>query len=561
MFALAGLGAGKPAAVRVSSYALDQEPVINSILLSLTPAIDAAVNRALGQTTSIVATGPDSDTYSEEAVSTSFSGSVGNTYYEGTYDNSVSSFNANGAGVSGASAGQTNSVQYDVSSVSSSPNQGQVEVTYHDTGYDHTHQNGGNYQQTQTFHETGYDHTHQNSGNYQQQTQTFSEDTSSQSQSSTSSSSSSSSSLNFEQAIQEVQDSESALIAANQRLEALRNQQRNEQQQVTTVQVTQEQQETTSEIQQNQLVQTVLSSLQTSVRAAVEAALKRQTASVSTVTSQVSGSASVKDNSQVEQALVTKICKALNPAIVAAVRKALAAQAAAQAAAAQAAAAQAAAAQAAAAQAAAAQAAAQAEINTQTTQVTQTSSSSLDQSQLVSQIISALTPQISASVSSALSASQQTTVQTQESSSSSSSSSSSAASSSSSSTTIVSQVLAALRPIIVSTVNEALESKREASQVTQTQVTQTSSSSLSQSDLIAKIIAALQSPIRLSVAQALAQYNSANSVATTQVVQQPIQQVTQTSSSGSSGLVSIFGDGKSHNVHVETPQYAFEYNN
>ena len=556
MFALAGLGAGKPAAVRVSSYALDQEPVINSILLSLTPAIDAAVNRALGQTTSIVATGPDSDTYSEEAVSTSFSGSVGNTYYEGTYDNSVSSFNANGAGVSGASAGQTNSVQYDVSSVSSSPNQGQVEVTYHDTGYDHTHQNGGNYQQTQTFHETGYDHTHQNSGNYQQQTQTFSEDTSSQSQSSTSSSSSSSSSLNFEQAIQEVQDSESALIAANQRLEALRNQQRNEQQQVTTVQVTQEQQETTSEIQQNQLVQTVLSSLQTSVRAAVEAALKRQTASVSTVTSQVSGSASVKDNSQVEQALVTKICKALNPAIVAAVRKALAAQAAAQAAAAQAAAAQAAAAQ-----AAAAQAAAQAEINTQTTQVTQTSSSSLDQSQLVSQIISALTPQISASVSSALSASQQTTVQTQESSSSSSSSSSSAASSSSSSTTIVSQVLAALRPIIVSTVNEALESKREASQVTQTQVTQTSSSSLSQSDLIAKIIAALQSPIRLSVAQALAQYNSANSVATTQVVQQPIQQVTQTSSSGSSGLVSIFGDGKSHNVHVETPQYAFEYNN
>ena len=540
----------------MSSYALDQEPVINSILLSLTPAIDAAVNRALGQTTSIVATGPDSDTYSEEAVSTSFSGSVGNTYYEGTYDNSVSSFNANGAGVSGASAGQTNSVQYDVSSVSSSPNQGQVEVTYHDTGYDHTHQNGGNYQQTQTFHETGYDHTHQNSGNYQQQTQTFSEDTSSQSQSSTSSSSSSSSSLNFEQAVQEVQDSESALIAANQRLEALRNQQRNEQQQVTTVQVTQEQQETTSEIQQNQLVQTVLSSLQTSVRAAVEAALKRQTASVSTVTSQVSGSASVKDNSQVEQALVTKICKALNPAIVAAVRKALAAQAAAQAAAAQAAAAQAAAAQ-----AAAAQAAAQAEINTQTTQVTQTSSSSLDQSQLVSQIISALTPQISASVSSALSASQQTTVQTQESSSSSSSSSSSAASSSSSSTTIVSQVLAALRPIIVSTVNEALESKREASQVTQTQVTQTSSSSLSQSDLIAKIIAALQSPIRLSVAQALAQYNSANSVATTQVVQQPIQQVTQTSSSGSSGLVSIFGDGKSHNVHVETPQYAFEYNN
>jgi len=114
----------------------------------------------------------------------------------------------------------------------------------------------------------------------------------------------------------------------------------------------------------------------------------------------------------------------------------------------------------------------------------------------------------------------------------------------------------------VSTVNEALESRREASQVTQTQVTQTSSSSLSQSDLIAKIIAALQSPIRLSVAQALAQYNSANSVTTTQVVQQPIQQVTQTSSSsGSSGLVSIFGDGKSHNVHVETPQYAFEYNN
>lgn len=153
-----------------------------------------------------------------------------------------------------------------------------------------------------------------------------------------------------------------------------------------------------------------------------------------------------------------------------------------------------------------------------------------------------MTPQIQIAVSSSLTASQTTQItQTQQ-----------IQESTFSSSTIVTEVLTALRPLIVSSVNQAIAAREEKV----TQITQTNSQ-FSQSELIAQIIAALQGPIRVSVADALASYNTNTQV--TQVVQSP--PVPQSPPSTASGVLDIFGDGKSHNVFVQTPEYQFQYNN
>jgi len=86
--------------------------------------------------------------------------------------------------------------------------------------------------------------------------------------------------------------------------------------------------------------------------------------------------------------------------------------------------------------------------------------------------------------------------------------------------------------------------------------------------LVAQIIAALKPSIAISVSQALEESRFSSQQQSQAVQQQSVQQQSfqqsQSTSSGSlssSSLTSIFGDGKAHNVKVETPQYAFEYNN
>jgi hypothetical protein len=86
--------------------------------------------------------------------------------------------------------------------------------------------------------------------------------------------------------------------------------------------------------------------------------------------------------------------------------------------------------------------------------------------------------------------------------------------------------------------------------------------------LVAQIIAALKPSIAQSVSLALEESRFSSQQQSQAVQQQSVQQQSfqqsQSATSGSlssSSLTSIFGDGKAHNVKVETPQYAFEYNN
>jgi len=97
MFALVGLVASAPygktsrkAAAAVVPAAQDQEVVISQIMLSLQPAIDAAIDAALagGNTVTTV-------TVEESTGPVSFSGTLGDTSYEGSFQSQQSSFNSN----------------------------------------------------------------------------------------------------------------------------------------------------------------------------------------------------------------------------------------------------------------------------------------------------------------------------------------------------------------------------------------------------------------------------------------------------------------------------------
>merc|ERR1712207_75125 len=97
MFALVGLVASAPygkssrkAAPAVVPAAQDQEVVISQIILSLQPAIDAAIDAALAGSNTVTTV-----TVEESTGPVSFSGSVGDTSYEGSFQSQQSSFNSN----------------------------------------------------------------------------------------------------------------------------------------------------------------------------------------------------------------------------------------------------------------------------------------------------------------------------------------------------------------------------------------------------------------------------------------------------------------------------------
>merc|ERR1719373_1416138 len=89
------------------------------------------------------------------------------------------------------------------------------------------------------------------------------------------------------------------------------------------------------------------------------------------------------------------------------------------------------------------------------------------------------------------------------------------------------------------------------------------SSSVSQSELIAQIVAALKPSIAVSVQDALNASRFQQQQQQQQVFQSQVSNAaSQQSSSVSSGtLTNIFGEsGSAHNVKVETPEFNYEYN-
>merc|ERR1711963_196144 len=226
----------------------------------------------------------------------------------------------------------------------------------------------------------------------------------------------------------------------------------------------------------------------------------------------------------------------------------------------------------------------------------------IQQQKIVSAVIGSLTPSIEEAVMNALMANMATT-QTQSSFSSTSTQSdagftSTSVSSSSSSTSeqvLITRIIEALTPSITAAVRKALQERYEAQQAAlllqqqqqealllqqqqqeafliqqqQAAAFQASqqaqqSSSVSQSELIAQIIAALKPSIAVSVQDAL---NASRFQQQQQQQQQVFQSqvsnaASQQSSSVSSGtLTNIFGEsGSAHNVKVETPEFNYEYN-
>merc|ERR1719357_1671071 len=223
----------------------------------------------------------------------------------------------------------------------------------------------------------------------------------------------------------------------------------------------------------------------------------------------------------------------------------------------------------------------------------------VQQQKIVSAVIGSLTPSIEEAVMNALMANMATT-QTQSSFSSTSpqsdagftSTSVSSSSSSSSEQVLITRIIEALTPSITAAVRKALQERYEAQQAAlllqqqqqealllqqqQQEAFQASqqaqqSSSVSQSELIAQIIAALKPSIAASVQDALnasrfqqqQQQQQQQQVFQSQVSNAASQQSSSSSSSNlSSGtLTNIFGEsGNVHNVKVETPEFNYEYN-
>merc|ERR1719445_585151 len=138
MFALVGLVAGAPTPAVLSAFQ-DQEIVISSIMQSLQPAIDAAIAGALGETSVTTVT------VEETTGPVSFSGSLGDTSFDGSFQSQQSSFNSNYNSASNLNSEVavqpcTGCIGQQIGGVS--------EASYHDTGYPHSH---GNQQHQQTF--------------------------------------------------------------------------------------------------------------------------------------------------------------------------------------------------------------------------------------------------------------------------------------------------------------------------------------------------------------------------------------------------------------------------
>merc|ERR1711973_465417 len=150
---------------------------------------------------------------------------------------------------------------------------------------------------------------------------------------------------------------------------------------------------------------------------------------------------------------------------------------------------------------------------------------SSQQNQLVQGVMAALIPSIQSAVDAAL-AKQQSSFSSQEQS-------------------LTARIIQMLYPSITASVRSALTAR---SQVQAPVVVSTQKTSADSSTLIAQIVAALKPSISLSVEQALSARSSYSSSSD------------GSSYTASSGLLTdLFGDGKTLNVRVETPEYQVQY--
>jgi len=427
MFALVGLVASAPygkssrkAAAAVVPAAQDQEVVISQIMLSLQPAIDAAIAGALGETSVTTVT------VEETTGPVRLTGSLGDSTFDGSFQSQQSSFSSNynsGSNLNNEVNAQQQVIGQQIQATSqhlqnqhNSLAQGVSGASYHETGYPHTHDN----QNQQQFAIVPISATISGS-----QTGNVASNVGSNQASSVSSTS----------------DSQRVQLDAS----------------------------TAKRVQQQKIVSAVIGSLTPSIEEAVMNALmanmattQTQSSFSSTSTQSDAGftSTSVSSSSS-EQTLITRIIEALTPSITVAVRRAL-----------------------------------------KEKYESQQAALLLQQQQQEALLL------------------QQ---QQQE-------------------AFLIQQQQAA-----------AFQASQQAQQ----------SSSVSQSELIAQIVAALKPSIAVSVQDALNASRFQQQQQQQQVIQSQVSNAaSQQSSSVSSGtLTNIFGEsGSAHNVKVETPEFNYEYN-
>merc|ERR1712200_66096 len=165
MFALAGLAASAPVVQYGVPANLNQEKVISNIMVSLQPAIDAAIEQALG--------GASFQTFSskETVGPVQFSGSDGNSNYFGSFGSSQSSttstFESKGNGDNSIKATyHETGVPHQHTGSKGNAQYGVVGATFHETGVPHQHTGTGSKGNAQygvvgaTFHDTGVPHQH-----------------------------------------------------------------------------------------------------------------------------------------------------------------------------------------------------------------------------------------------------------------------------------------------------------------------------------------------------------------------------------------------------------------
>jgi len=284
MFALVGLVAAAPQRAVVPGIQ-DQEVVISQIMLSLQPAIDAAIAGALGETSVTTVT------VEETTGPVRLTGSLGDSSFDGSFQSQQSSFSSNynsGSNLNNEVNAQQQLIGQQIQATSqhlqnqhNSLAQGVSGASYHETGYPHTHDN----QQQQQF------------------------------------------------AIVPI----SATISGSQTGNVASNVGSNPASSVSTTSDSQRVQldaSTAKRVQQQKIVSAVIGSLTPSIEEAVMNALMANMATTQTQSSFsststqsdagfTSTSVSSSSSSSSEQVLITRIIEALTPSITAAVRKAL----------------------------------------------------------------------------------------------------------------------------------------------------------------------------------------------------------------------------------------------
>jgi len=150
MFALVGLVAAAPQRAVVPGIQ-DQEVVISQIMLSLQPAIDAAIAGALGETSVTTVT------VEETTGPVRVTGTLGDSTFDGSFQSQQSSFSSNynsGSNLNNEVNAQQQLIGQQIQATSqhlqnqhNSLAQGVSGASYHETGYPHSHDN----QQQQQF--------------------------------------------------------------------------------------------------------------------------------------------------------------------------------------------------------------------------------------------------------------------------------------------------------------------------------------------------------------------------------------------------------------------------